>query len=167
MCHSHHMTKRTQSSFDGRHAHWATLASCIQSITGDFLRVSYANDMPHLMSVKWIKTSPFCWRQPRRTHVVLEFRDYKGVVQPQAQSFRYVAFSYPKRPQYLESHCSKLLSSCHVFDIPQQWAEFACFSPLFNITSVSSLNVDVLCFRLIDDEMPFQKTTRRESLDFI
>ena len=65
---------------------------------------------------------------PPRTHVVRECRDYKGVVQPQAQSFRDVAFSYPKRPQSLESYCSKLLSSCHVFDIPQQWAEFACFS---------------------------------------
>ena len=29
------------------------------------------------------------------------------------------------------------------------------------------MNVGVLCFRFIDDEMPFQKTTRRESLDFI
>ena len=29
------------------------------------------------------------------------------------------------------------------------------------------MNVGVLCFRFIDDKMPLQKTTRRESLDFI
>ena len=58
MCHSHHTTKQTPSCFDGRHAHWAALASFIQSIAGDFLRVSDANDLPQLTSVKCIKTSP-------------------------------------------------------------------------------------------------------------
>ena len=29
------------------------------------------------------------------------------------------------------------------------------------------MNVGVLCFRLIDDKLPLQKITRRESLDFI
>ena len=29
------------------------------------------------------------------------------------------------------------------------------------------MNVGVLCFRFIDDKMPLQKTTRRESFDFI
>ena len=78
-----------------------------------------------------------------------------------------MAFSYPKRPHSLESHCRKLLSACNVFGITQQRAEFSCFSPLLNITSVSSVNVGVLCFRFIDDKMPLQKTTRRESLDLI
>ena len=59
MCHSHHMTKQTSSSFDGRQAHWAALASFIPSIAGDFLRVSDANDLSQLTFVKSIKSSPF------------------------------------------------------------------------------------------------------------
>ena len=116
MCHSHHMPHR---AFNGRQVHWAALASFIQSIAGDVFSgyLMPCNDLPQLTSVKSIKTSPFCWCEPPRTHFV---RDYKGVVQSRAQSFRDVAFSYPKRPQSLESHCSKLLSPCHVFDIPQQ-----------------------------------------------
>ena len=112
MCQSHYLTKQTPSSFDGRQAHWAALSSFIQGIDGDFLRVSDANDLPQLTSVKSIKTSPLCWREPPRTYVVREYRDYKCVVQYQAQFYRDVAFSYPKRPQSLESHCSKLLSPC-------------------------------------------------------
>ena len=46
ICHSHHMTKHITSSFDGRQAHWAALASFIQSIAGDFLRISDVNDLP-------------------------------------------------------------------------------------------------------------------------
>ena len=85
---------QTPSSFDGGQAHWAALASSIQNIAGDFLRISDANDLPQLTSMKGIKTSPVCWCQPPRTHVVREYLDYKGVPQPQAQSFRDVAFSY-------------------------------------------------------------------------
>ena len=35
-------------SFDGTQAHWVALASFIQSIAGDCLRVSDANDLPQL-----------------------------------------------------------------------------------------------------------------------
>ena len=84
ICHSHHMTKQTSPSFDGRQAHWAALAFLIQSIAGDFLMVSDANDLPQLTSVKCIKTSPFGLWQPPRTRVVREYRDYESVVEPQA-----------------------------------------------------------------------------------
>ncbi len=90
--HSHHMTKQIPTSFDSRQAHWAALASFI---AGDFLRISDGNDLPQLTSVKCINTSPFGWCQPPRIHVVREYRDYKCVVQPRAQTFRDVAFSYP------------------------------------------------------------------------
>ena len=86
ICNSDHMTKQTPSNFDGRQPHWAALA---YFIAGDCLRVSDANDLPQLSSVKCIKTSTFGWCQPPppRTHVVREYRDYVGVVQPQALRF--------------------------------------------------------------------------------
>ena len=67
MCHSHHMTKQAPSSFDGRiaRAHWAALASFIESIAGNILRVSDVIDLSQLTYVECIKPSPFCWYQPR------------------------------------------------------------------------------------------------------
>ena len=50
------MTKQTPSCFDGRHAHWAALASFIQTIAVDFLRVSDANDIYILLLVESGKT---------------------------------------------------------------------------------------------------------------
>ena len=48
-----------------------------------------------MTSVKCIKTSPFCWCQPPVfIHVVHEYWGYKGIVQPQAQSFRDVIKRY-------------------------------------------------------------------------
>ena len=73
------VVKQHPKSFDDRLAHWAALASFIQSIDGYFLRISHAIDRPQLTSVKCIKTSPFCSCQLPRTHVVREYRDYKGV----------------------------------------------------------------------------------------
>ena len=117
------------------------------------------------------------WNESKRAHsagvnphvpmLYVSTRTIKAMYSLRRSPSDMLRFFYPRRPQSLESHCSKLLSSCHVFDIPQQWAEFACFSPLFNILRVSSVNVGVICFRFIDDEMPFQTTIRRESLDFI
>ena len=97
-------------------AHWAALASFIQSIAGDFLRVSDDNDLPQLTSAKCIKPSPFCWCQPPRTHVVREYRDYKGVVQPQATAvscFLHVTLS--------ESPSNELVT---FFSIPQHLARY-------------------------------------------